>query len=200
MLSLHLYENEDKYKEIRELVHKEVKIRKEELEPFFFEDTADDTLVNTKLENYIERIKEDCFYGGIIEIGIISNYYDINISVYCTDNNDPNQYVHFTNIWKDERLNNFMILHYNQRLEYFSILNFNGIQNPPSTNQIIINHSKPNFKKIIIDIKDNKKENMRSNTYVKINNNTNYYNDIYNYLYSKKQSLKEKKIVWKKVI
>ena len=68
--------------------------------------------MNTKLENYIERIKEDCFYGGIIEIGIISNYYDLNIFVYCPDNNDLNQYVHFTNIWKDERLNNFMILHY----------------------------------------------------------------------------------------
>ena len=199
--SYFLYGNEDQYKEIRKLVYQEAKNNKEELKPFFFEDTADDTLVNTKLENYIERIKEDCFYGGIIEIGIISNYYDINISVYCTDNNDPNQYVHFTNIWKDERLNNFMILHYNQRLEHFSILNFNGIQIPPSTNQIIINHSKQNFKKIINDIKDNNKENLRSNTYVKINNNTNYFNDIYNYLYSKKLYRKSNnKIDWKKVI
>ena len=121
-------------------MYQEAKNNKEELKPFFFEGTADDTLVNTKLENYIERIKEDCFYGGIIEIGIISNYYDLNISVYCTDNNDPNQYVHFTNIWKDESLNNFMILHYNQRLEHFSILNFNSIQIPPSKNQIILNN------------------------------------------------------------
>ena len=42
---------------------------------------------------------------------------------------------------------------------------------------------------------------MRSNTYVKINNNTNYYNDIYNYLYSKKLYGKSNnKIDWKKVI
>ena len=39
------------------------------------------------------------------------------------------------------------------------------------------------------------------NTYVKINNNTNYYNDIYNYLYSKKLYRKSNnKIDWKKVI
>ena len=75
-----------------------------------------------------------------------------------------------------------MILHYNKRLEHFSILNFNNNQIPPSKNQIIINKSKPNFKMIINDIKDNNKENLRSNAYVKINNNTNYYNDIYNYL------------------
>ena len=94
-----------------------------------------------------------------------------------------------------------MILHYNQRLEHFSILNFNSIQIPPSKNQIIINNSKPNFNKIINDIKDNNKENLRSNTYVKINNNSNYYNDIYNYLYSKKLYGKSNnKIDWKKVI
>ena len=94
-----------------------------------------------------------------------------------------------------------MILHYNKKLEHFSILNFNSIQIPPSKNQIIINNLKPNFKKIINDIKDNNKENLRSNTYVKINNNTNYYNDIYNYLYSKKLYGKSNnKIDWKKVI
>ena len=48
-------------------------------------------------------------------------------------------------------------------------------------------------------IKDNNKENLRSNTYVKINNNTNYYNDIYNYLYSRKLYGKSNnKIDWKK--
>ena len=54
--------------EIRELVYNEAKKNKKELIPFFLEDTTDETLVNNKLENYIERIKEDGFYDGIIEI------------------------------------------------------------------------------------------------------------------------------------
>ena len=33
-------------------------------------------------------MKENYFYGGIIEMGIISNYYDLNICVYIFDNND----------------------------------------------------------------------------------------------------------------
>ena len=45
--SYFLYGNEDQYKEIRKLVYQEAKNNKEELKPFFFEDTADDTLVNT---------------------------------------------------------------------------------------------------------------------------------------------------------
>ena len=57
--SSYLHQSEEKYKEIRD---------KEELKPVFLEDTTDDTLVNAKLENYIERIKEDGFYDGIIEI------------------------------------------------------------------------------------------------------------------------------------
>ena len=67
-------------------MYNEAKNNKEELKPFFLEDTTDDILVNNKLENYIER---GWCYGGIIEIGIISNYYNLNISVYWTDNNDP---------------------------------------------------------------------------------------------------------------
>ena len=166
-------------------MYNEAKNNKEELKPFFLEDTTDDTLVNTKLENYIERIKEDGFYGGIIEIGIISNYFYLNISVYCTDNNDPNLFVHFTNIWKDENLNNFMILHYNKRIEHFSILNVKKTQLWASNNQKNIISSKTNFKTIFNNIKDKNKENLRSNANIKIKDNINYYDDIYNYLYSK---------------
>ena len=110
--------------------------------------------MNTKLENFIERIKEDYFYGGIIEIGIISTYYDLNISAYCTDINDTNQYAHFTKIWKDENINQFMILHYNERIEHFSVLSINDNPNEVSNNPNIFNKTKPNFKLIFNDIKD----------------------------------------------
>ena len=74
-------QSKEKYKEIRELVYFETKKIKRNLNHFFI-DTTHDTLLNTKLENYIERIKDDGFYGGIIEIGIISNDSNLNIAVY----------------------------------------------------------------------------------------------------------------------
>ena len=94
-----------------------------------------------------------------------------------------------------------MILHYNERIEHFSVLSINDNPNKVSNNQNIFNKTKPNFKLIFNDIKDNNKEKLRSNTYVKINDNDQYYNGIYNFLYSKKMNKKSNdKIDWKKVI
>jgi len=100
---------------------------------------------------------EDDFYDGIIGIGIISNYYNLNISVYCSDNNDPNIFVHFTNKWKDENLNNLMILYYDQRIEHFSILNDKNTQIGATNNQKNLISSKTNFKTIFNNIKDKNK-------------------------------------------
>ena len=57
---------------------------KPKLKPFFLLDNTDDTILNIKLKNYIEKIRKNHFYGGIFETDIISNYYDLNISVYIS--------------------------------------------------------------------------------------------------------------------
>ena len=59
-----------------------------------------------------QKIKDNYFYWGIIEMGIISIYYDLNISVYISDNNDLVNYIHYTNIWEENNIKNIMILHY----------------------------------------------------------------------------------------
>ena len=76
------------YNNIRQKVYNESKLHKNSIKPFFLSDNTDETILNIKLEKYIEKIKENYFYGGIIELGIISNYYDLNISVYISDIND----------------------------------------------------------------------------------------------------------------
>ena len=94
-----------------------------------------------------------------------------------------------------------MILHYNKRIEHFSILNVKKTQLWASNKQKNIISSKTNNKTVFNNIKDKNKEKLRSNAYVKIKDNINYYDDIYNYLYSKKRYMNESnKIDWKKVI
>ena len=67
-----------------------------------------------------------------------------------------------------------MILHYNERIEHFSVLSINDNPNEVSNNPNIFNKTKPNFKLIFNDIKDNNKEKLRINTYIKINDNDQY--------------------------
>ena len=85
--SYYLYGHENEYNNIRQKVYNEAKLHKNDIKPFFLSDNTDDTILNIKLGNYIEKIKDNYFYWGIIEMGIISNYYDLNINVYIYDNN-----------------------------------------------------------------------------------------------------------------
>ena len=71
--------------------------------PFFLpiEEGADEIIVNIKYDNYIEEIKQDKFFAGNIEIAISSILFNLNISIYKLTEQQDNEYIHFTNIWKD---------------------------------------------------------------------------------------------------
>ena len=57
--------------------------------------------------------KINYFEGGIIEIGIFSNLYDVKISVYQLLNEDDIFYTHYINILKyDLNHNKYLILKY----------------------------------------------------------------------------------------
>ena len=103
-----LYDNEDEYNEIRIQIYNYAKNNKEEIKHFFLEDSVDDVIVNTKIDNYIEEIKKNKFYGETIELGIFANLNNNNISVYTINQDDDNEYTHFTNIRKDENINKFL--------------------------------------------------------------------------------------------
>ena len=69
--------------------------------------------INNKINNYIEKIKDNYFEGSIIEIGIFSNLYDVKISVYQLLNEDDIFYTHYINILKyDLNHNKYLILKY----------------------------------------------------------------------------------------
>ena len=68
-----------------------------------------------KIDVYIENIKKDNFYGGIIEISIFAKLQNINISVYTIDTNNPNFYIHFMNIFKNDNINSILLMEFENR-------------------------------------------------------------------------------------
>jgi len=53
--------------------------KKNEIKEIFLEDEEDEVLVNYKIDVYIENIKDNSFYAGIIELGLFSK---LNIIIY----------------------------------------------------------------------------------------------------------------------
>ena len=98
-MSCYLYETEEKFNEIRMKIYSEAKSNKDNIKQFFLENNTDDIIVNTKINTYIEKIKENKFYGGIIEISIFINLYKVNVSLYKLENVFDKYYTNFTNIW-----------------------------------------------------------------------------------------------------
>jgi len=74
--------NENEHPKIRKEVYEKAIIHKNELRIFFLENREDEVLIDSRIDNYLEKIKIIGFYGGPIELGILSNTYQINISVY----------------------------------------------------------------------------------------------------------------------
>ena len=58
-----LYENQEKYNEIRQKIYKEAKTQKNIIKNFFIEDSNDPVIVNYKINNNNEKFKEIVFGG-----------------------------------------------------------------------------------------------------------------------------------------
>jgi len=89
--------------------------KKRKNKKIFLEDINDDVIINSKIDIYIENIKKDNFYGGIIEISIFAKLQNINISVYTIDTNNPNFYIHFMNIFKNDNINSILLMEFENR-------------------------------------------------------------------------------------
>ena len=150
----YLYGHINEYNSIRQKVYNEAELYKKNVQPIFILDNTDYTILNIKLENQIEKIKENYFYWGMIEMFIFSNYYDLNDSLYISDNNGLDNYIYYTNISKDNIINNNMILHYGNRIKHFSILQCLNAPNKNIKNQIITTNTTNNFQLIFKDDKD----------------------------------------------
>ena len=94
---LYLTNVETNYKIIREIVYEATKENKEILKPYFLNGISDDILEIYKLENYIEKIKIDSFYAGIIEISIAAKIFDKTIIIYSIEEKQTEKIQHKIN-------------------------------------------------------------------------------------------------------
>lgn len=90
-LSLYLTNDQTHYKIIRKIIYQAAKESREFLKPFFLTDTSDDVLVKSKSDNYIEKMKKDSFYAGIIELSIATRIFEKTIIVYSKEEQSINQ-------------------------------------------------------------------------------------------------------------
>ena len=203
--SYYLHNDESKFNDIRLLIYNEAKLNKDSLKEFFLEDKIDDVIVITKINNYLEKIKENKFHGGNIEMSIFIKLYQVNISIYILQSNDNDYYTHYSNIWHpDKNHDRFLVLLFSpgQHFDYLQLFDNNNLNYINKDNNEAMNNLNKNNRDIISkNNTDNKIANMKLNKYVSINNKQNYYDYIYNYLFSKKLNTYENgKINWHKVV
>ena len=72
IFSFFLYEEQSKYNDIRTQIYNETKNHKNEIKEYFLEDECDDVIVNYKIDNYIEKIKENFFGVEILKLVFFS--------------------------------------------------------------------------------------------------------------------------------
>ena len=77
--------SEGNHKIIRDIIYNVAIINKEFIKPFFLTGLEDDILADHKLENYIERIKNDGLYAGIIEISLATIIFNYTIIIYSVE-------------------------------------------------------------------------------------------------------------------
>ena len=70
---------------------------------FFINSNIDEVLGSLELNAYIENIKKDGEYAGIIELSIASKIFSINIYVYIEKNNDNEFYELYEKIEKENQ-------------------------------------------------------------------------------------------------
>ena len=68
-----------------------------------------------------------------MELSIFAYLYNINISVYRLINKNDNYYSHYTNIWKDNDNNKYMIILY-EGGNHFSLLKISQQNSLPNYN------------------------------------------------------------------
>ena len=102
-ISLYFTNEQTNHKIIREIIYEAAKEYKEDIKPFFLTGISDEILADAKLENYIEKIKNDSFYAGIIELSLAAKIFYKTIIVYSNEeNNDYDESNKKENFYKNE--------------------------------------------------------------------------------------------------
>ena len=84
-LAQFLTNDQNNHKIIKEIIHHAAPENKEQTKPFFPRDVSDNILAESKLDNYIDKIKNNGFYAGIIEISLAAIIFNYTIVVYSIE-------------------------------------------------------------------------------------------------------------------
>ena len=193
-ISVYLTDTQDNYKIIRELIAEYAEVNKETFIEFFIKGNVDQALGSMDLNNYIQNIKNDGQFAGIIELSIASKLFDINIFIYKEGPSDSDNYILYEKIDNDDlTLPKCNLLFENEN--HFSLLiknNANNIKRIISTPTEIknkINKSTINITKNLLD----KSKKFEINKYVILKKGKYYYDNIYHFLMSEKIAKKMNK-------
>jgi len=94
----------------------------ENLEEFFYDD-----LVNNKIDGYVDKIKKDGFFAGIIEIYLAVKILNINIAIY-ERKNITDDYIQYAFFEPESGTNEIIIIGFENR-GHCKILNTNNSNN-----------------------------------------------------------------------
>ena len=206
-LSLYFTNEETYFNFFRNQIYLAAKNNIESLKEFFVEDEEDQILVNNKIEGYIEKIKENMFFAGNVEINLAAKIFAINIAIYEIINN--NKYYTPYAIFTPESNPEDIILINLERRNHYNLLKLKD-------NKYKISFYETNSKAIESNTFKIFKENTlsKNNTYFKddiyknsgkfinVRDKPNYYEDLYKFLSSIEKAkyinnFNETKIQWK---
>ena len=208
-LSLHFTQEQSYYQFFREQIYNAAKENLKDLKEFFISDEKDEIIGNNKIEGYVNKIKDNYFFAGNIEIYITTKIFNLNIVVYerSNTNEDFTQYALFTlgTSTKEFILINFENHnHYNLLIEKIIKVDINTFDK----NKAAINQNDFKFNKtdenIIPKLYFQSEKNKDNSIYIYLGNNKNYYENLYRYLLSYEKAKfvtidKETRIHWDKL-
>ena len=91
-LSRFIFGTEDLYHQIRQEIYEEAVRRKNNYPDI----TLDSEIGPLQINQYIDHLQNDQFYGGELEISIASSLYIINIAIYEDLRNNENNHIGFS--------------------------------------------------------------------------------------------------------
>ena len=193
VLSLYFTNDESYFNFFREQIYFSAKDNINLLKEFFINDKNDEILCDNKLKGYINKIKDNKFFAGNIEIYLTTKIFDINIALYKYDSS-INEFTQISFFGTESSSKEYLIINYvnnshynllklklnsNKKMNYQN--NTKEIQEKKFNNNNINTNLSPRIYSKDIDYK-------LKNVLINVGENINYYDDVFNYLISLEKS------------
>ena len=111
VLSLYFTNDESYFNFFREQIYFSAKDNINLLKEFFINDKNDEILCDNKLKGYINKIKDNKFFAGNIEIYLTTKIFDINIALYKYDSS-INEFTRISFFGTESNSKEYLIINY----------------------------------------------------------------------------------------